>query len=101
TYYTPFISAGTNPGAGAETDGTQVKINESAAKELHIDDDLKKGNKPKLDVYAFDLSDEKGVLLPRTKDDLHSLVLDRLHQMAEDLRDKDAELRAKEEAALP
>ena len=99
TYYTPFISSGS--AQGAAPDGVPVKVNESAAKELHIDDDLKKGIKPKLDVYAFDLSDDKSVLIPRTKDDLHSLVLDRLHQMAEDIRDKEAEVRAKEEATLP
>lgn len=100
TYYAPFISAGRDPSAAA--DKVPVRINEAAAKELKIEDDLKKGITPKLDVFAFDISDDNSqIILPRTTEDLHSAVLDRLKEMAEDIREKDAILRAQEEAAFP
>lgn len=101
TYYTPFIAAA--PESVSSGFQPPLSINEAAARELHIDGDLKKGLKPKLDVIAvpWDEGVVSGRVLPRTKDELHTAVLERLHDMAEKIRDKQAEEFEKLEATLP
>ncbi len=100
TYYTPFISAGGD--AQARPDSS-IKINDSAARELKIDEALKKGQNPKLDIFAFNLEDDErhGIIMPRTKDDLHELVLEKLHNLAEDERERIALERVKEQQTRP
>ncbi|MBX9688937.1 MAG: N-acetylmuramoyl-L-alanine amidase [Candidatus Obscuribacterales bacterium] len=96
TYYTPFISGSADKGLKPNS---SMSINESAARELHIDKDLKKGGSSKLDLII--LPEEKNGALPSGKDDLHELIIKRIHELAEDARDKDAEKRALEDAKLP
>ncbi len=99
TYYTPFISKAPDPGAKP---GSPLRLNESAARELHIENDMKNGQQPVVDLFSFDLSqDGKGIVMPRDKADLHSIVLEKLNKMAEDVRDKEALERQLEEANWP
>lgn len=100
TYYTPFISAGSDPQVKPDP---SIKINDSAARELKIDGALKKGQNPKLDIFVFNLDDDRnqGIIMPRTKDDLHELVLEKLHNLAEDERERIAIDRAQEQQTRP
>lgn len=100
TYYAPFIAAANTEGSARQRALTPLGINEAAAKELHIDRDLKNGLKPKLDVIAVPM-DTGAFLFPRSKDELNTLVLQRMHDLAEAQRDKEAEIRQRAEANLP
>jgi hypothetical protein len=99
TYYTPFIAASVNPRTDNGDTGA-LTINENAAKELHIDGDLKRGRKVKVDVVTFPDESLKPPF-PRSTSELDKAMLDKLHVMAEDIRDQQAREFAAAQAEMP
>jgi len=97
TYYTPFI-AGDNAKASS---GAPISINENAAKLLHIDGDLSNGKTAKLDVIALPGDASLPPFSPHNPGELNQVVLDKIHDMAEGVRDKQAAQRSQTDATQP
>lgn len=100
TYYTPFLAGDPKIVSPRNGPGT-VTINESAAKELRMEDELKNGGKIEVDIVAIPLEAGTSIVVPKTKDDLHSYVKDRLREMSEDIIEKQAKEWQQIEASLP
>ncbi len=99
-HYTPFVSAPHDGTARPNAQGP-VGINISAAKELQIDKDLKKGITPKIDMIVLPDDTASPRAVPHSKDDLQGMVLEKIHSLAEAVRDKQAAERQAAEASLP
>lgn len=96
SYYTAFIAGSPEP-LPRNGDPGAVAITETAAKELHIDGALKNGRAPKIDIIALP-TDSFTPPFPRSSNELTQVVKDKFHVMAEEVRDTEAEQRAKAEA---
>lgn len=96
--YTPFIGGDKDPNKTYKPN--EVEINRAAAKELGIERDLQRGRSPKVEVMALPVAQSSGGVQPRTPEDLHDKVTDKIHEVAELIREKDADEKQKIEATL-
>lgn len=96
--YTPFLGGDKDPNKTYKPG--EVEINRAAAKELGIERDLLRGRSPKVEVIALPVDPPAGGVQPRTPDDLHDKVTDKIHEVAELVREKDADEKHQIEATL-
>ena len=96
--YTPFLGGDKDPNKTYKPG--EVEINNAAAKELGIERDLQRGRSPKVEVIVLPKDPPAGGVQPRTPDALHDKVTDKIHEIAELVREKDAEEKKVLEATL-
>lgn len=97
THYTAFVAGEKDP-KKTYVPGT-VEINGAAARELGIEKALQNGASPKIDVLTLPKDKVPGIT-PDDPSELHSEVQERIHVIAEGLREKEAENLAARELTL-